>query len=185
MYFLFWLILGYVAIHLAFFADAQRAAFGDNAGNILLSVQMATIFAVGVIGWLWSRGRKKIALVVGLLGAAALLAFVGWFVQPEQRYERSLDRVFDWEHALDDYRFEQQYSPDPPEERSLRLQRSREELTARKLELRAAEVRFNGEPQFFRSNFISWMLWIDSLILVVGVIFVLRLPNNALKTDAR
>ena len=88
--------------------------------------------------------------------------------------------MFDWERTLDDYRSEQQHSPDPPEERNLHLRRLNEELTARKLELRAAEVRFNGEPQFFRSNFISWMLWIDSLIFILGAVFVLRLPDNAL-----
>ena len=185
MYLLFLLVLGYVAIHLAFFADTQRATFGDSAGNILLTVEVTTIVTVGVVGWLWSRRQKKVALAVGLASAAALLAFIGWFVQPERRYERAVNRMFDWDRALDDYRVEQQYSPDPPEERNLHLRRLRAELAARKLELRAAEVRFNGEPDFFRSNFISWMLWIDSLIFVVGAIFVLRLPNNTLETDAR
>lgn len=183
MYFLFWLALGFVAVHLMFFADAQRAIFGDIAGNMLIAAEVVTIVSIGIVGWLWLRKQEKSALVVGFASAAVLFAFAGWFVLPEHRYERALNRVLNSEHALNEYAFEQQYLPDPPNERSLHMQRIKEELAARKLELRAAEVRFNGDPRFFRSYFKSWMLWIDSLICVVGAIFILRLPNNAPETD--
>lgn len=179
MYLVFWLVLGYVAIHLAFFAGAQRATFGDNAGNMLAVVEVATIVSIGFVGWMWSRKKEQGALALVFTIAAALLAFAGWFVQPEQRYERALAREFQCEADLYNYTLEQENSPDSPEKRSLHLRRIKEELAARKLELQAAKVRFNGEPLYFRSNFISWMLWIDSLICVAGAIFVFRLPINA------
>ena len=41
-----------------------------------------------------------------------------------------------------------------------------EELAARELEYEAAEIRYKGEPGFFRSTFHTWIMWSFAVILL-------------------
>jgi hypothetical protein len=89
--------------------------------------------------------------------------FLGWFVHPSQIYGRAIDRFFDWKKS--GVSLEESIGESKSKEDAfLYPRRFQEELFARHLELKAAEVRFNGEPQFFRSAFFTWSLWFFSLV---------------------
>lgn len=59
---------------------------------------------------------------------------------------------------MSDYKFEQSMG-NRDSDATVRLQRLTQELAARRSEYRAAEIRYTGEPEFFRSAFWTWSLW--------------------------
>ncbi|WP_422134280.1 hypothetical protein [Endozoicomonas sp. ALD040] len=179
MYVIFCSIFAFVAIQLGLFAESQRGIFGKESGNLLLGVEFALLFLTCLVAFLFITQKKKLGIAVGLLSFSLLFAFLGWFVLPQNSWERAYDRVYEWEQVIDNYNFKLRYSNRSNEEVSLHLRRLNEELNARQLELQAAEVRFNGEPEYFQSKTISWFLWFDALIFALAAAFSFQRLTNA------
>ena len=145
-------------------AEAQRNFFGNHSGDLLLILEVGVVVAGSVVGYLWRANKRSLGVTLACLSTAVALAFLGWFVHPDQIYSRALERVSDWERVLSEYRFEQSLGRRDPEA-AVRLQRLMQELAARRSEYRAAEIRYRGEPEFFRSVFFTWSWWL------IGVVF--------------
>ena len=68
--------------------------------------------------------------------------------------------------------------PATPDKAKVYWRRCREELAARKLEYEAAEIRYKGEPGFFRSTFHTWIMWSFAVILLFNGIICLFRENR-------
>lgn len=160
--------------------EAQRNFFGHHSGNLLLMLEFGVIVAAVVVGHLWRSNKRSLGIAVACLSSAVALAFLGWFVHPDQIYSRALERVSDWERALSDYRFEQSQGRRDPNA-AVSLQRLTQELSARRSEYHAAEIRYRGEAEFFRSAFFTWCFW---LIGAVFAVFGIRYMRQHIHTKA-
>lgn len=164
-------VLGLVLLFML--AEAQRNFFGDHSGNLLFILEFGVIVAGSVVGYLWRANKRSLGVSVACLSTAVALTFLGWFVHPDQIYSRALERVSDWERALSYYRFEQSLGRRDPDA-TVRLQRLMQEMAARRNEYHAAEIRHNGEPEFYRSMFFTWGLWLISVVFAAFGIRCLR-----------
>ncbi len=148
-------------------SDAQRAYFGGRTSRIIFIFEICTPILAYFGYFFWKRGKKAQVILGMWLYAAIIFAFLGWFVHPAQIYERAVDRHSDWEISKL-YSEESMRQSKSAEEPGLYLRRFQEELRARNLELRAAEIRYHGEPKFFRSTFFTWSLWFFAIVCLVG-----------------
>ena len=166
------------AIFLGLITDAQRQYFGVFSGNLLLGAEVAVLVVTGLAASLWRKGNSRLSICFASWGAAALFAFVAWFVHPEQVISRAEERLGDWELAIDNYRIEQAYG-EKDKEASVRFQRLATELSARRNEYEAALTRYKGDPQFFRSSFFTWSFGaIAVTFAVVGFVMVKRFRQH-------
>jgi hypothetical protein len=138
--------------------DAQRNFFGESSANSLFYAATGAAAVAFAVVILWRAGKRRLSASVGFLGLALVLAFLGWFVHPDQVHARALSRVTDWEDALGRYKAEQTLILSDPDA-NIRYQRFAQELAARRCEYQAAKIRYRGDPAFFRSGFETWCLW--------------------------
>jgi hypothetical protein len=186
-------VFAFFAVQLGLFADALRSAVGDSSANIIGALSLAVTLSLGFSIWCWSTNKLRAGLVAGLVALACAFAYGGWFILPDQRYERAIDRVDDLEWALEDLSFQErlratngdaqkiEQSTEDLAQVSLRFQRLRTELAARQLELRAAELRFRGDPAYFRSDGLAWFLWIDAAFLLLAAGLIAFIPKTLLR----
>lgn len=158
----FKMLLGLVLLFLlGQFTEAQRMNFGVVQGNRLLVVEIALLIAIFYVFYLQRTGADVRLLYAGawLILAGTLGAF-SWFVLPDQRLSRAIDRYYDLESDLESYKLHQKGGsyhwektpdgggelafrpPDSPEVEGRVSDWQRRELRARKLELEAAETRY-------------------------------------------
>jgi len=176
---LIWVLTGvYGVIFLLLAFNQQQQHFGKAAGTVLSIIELTVPLIVWLGYYFWKRKRERELMVAIWIWSGIILAFLGWFAHPSQIYERAIDRLSDWEKSgvhLEESIRESKSNEDA----SLYARRFQEELYARKLELEAAEVRFNGEPQFFRSTFVTWSLWFFSLVCFYsGIAQFFSRPKN-------
>jgi hypothetical protein len=153
-----------IVILLSLLADNQRDFFGNHSGNLLLIAELISVAALFFSTSLWKKGKKSASALLASTSAAALLSFTAWFIHPDQIFYRAGERLKDWEEATN------QYLHEPSHERygndsEIIIQRLATELTARRYEYRAAQIRYEGDPDFFRSSFFTWLFSLIALAL--------------------
>lgn len=164
-------ILGFVLLFVL--AQAQRNFFGVESAFLLSTVELGAIVAGAVVGHLWNTNRRSLGASVACLSAAIGLAFLGWFVYPDQVYSRALERVSDWERVLREYKLEHSRGHHDSDA-AVRHQRLLQEMAARRSEYNAAEIRYTGDPEYFRSTFFTWSLWLISTVFAAFGVRYLR-----------
>jgi hypothetical protein len=168
-------VAGIFAILLLFMlAEAQRSFFGKESGNLLAYLEFGLILIGWLIVQLWRFKKLALGIALGCVAMAVSFAFLGWFAHPDRSYSRALERVSDWERALADYRTELSLGHGDPDA-AVRLERLTRELAARRMEYRAAEIRFSGDAEFFHSGFYTCSFWfISGVFAVFGVRYLLQ-----------
>ncbi len=148
--------------------------------NAIGRITLFIAIGVFVLFVLREQGKAMLAKVGGWLLTAIVIGYWGWYVHPNQFYDRAFVRPIPFESLVEAY--ESGHHPEyllenpTPEEIQKRYERAKVELAARKLEYRAAEIRYNGDPQYFRSSFIAWSLWALGAAALLQVVstFILR-----------
>jgi hypothetical protein len=159
-------ILGFVEI--AMLADAQRDHFGVLGGNQLLTLEFLVLAGTSVTYATWHKAHPRRAVGLISIQLSLAFAFLGWFVHPDEVYSRALQRTADWERVIADHNFARESGEEVDDSPKMR-QRLTRELRARQYEYKAAEMRYEGDKEFFRSTHFS-MLWyaVAGLLAAVG-----------------
>lgn len=179
-----WLTIGagvFGALLMLGLFDSQRQHLGNRTANVLLIIEIAISVCIYIAYRFWEMHERQKSIAFCWLPSTILLFFLGWLVQPAERFGRAIARLGDWEGVVGDYSEHQKHGtdygtdhepPDPPEKAIINRQRIREELSARKLEYRAGRIRYHGAPGFFRSGFLVWSMWIFRAISLPNSIVV-------------
>jgi len=170
-------------------AECQRDHFGKAGGDVLWLPEVAAPIWICLGLYFWSRGSKRGSVAWFLFGAALLCAFLGWGVHPDQTLRRSRQRVSDWEAARQEFDRDWVRAEYPlprwlhrrlPHRAGLRAYFDAE-LMARRLEHRAAELRYRGQRRLSRDGAFSsrWELWALGLLLLGAATVVSLRPEGA------
>jgi len=154
--------------------DIQRELLGVRDGNLIAAFEICLPICGYLLYDLWKRGRHAQAKAGAWFVASVIAAFLGWFIHPDQVHQRAIDRLADWEAAASNYAQRQANQPtDSAEQAGIRYQRLREEQNARELEAQAADIRYEGEPGFYRSPYYAWSFWGFGIICLINFLFFL------------
>lgn len=178
----FFVIVALPVLIISAIGDAQRQLFGDFSANLLFYAEAGATAVVLTTALLWRKGKHNLSISLGLFGLSFALSFLGWFVHPDQIYSRALERLTDWENSFDRYKFDQSNGAQYPDA-GVTYQRFATELAARRCEYEAAEIRYRGDPAFFRSSFQTWTLWGFAVCCAVFSAVVIFIAYQKRKVD--
>jgi len=148
--------------------------FGERIYKTVLIAEIVLGISLYLIYYFWNKEKRHIAIALSFLITGVIFAIIGWFVYPNQTYERARDRLYDWEKVVDEYQYSPEREVASKEKDSITWRRLREELAARQLEYQAAEIRYNGEPGFFHSTFYTWSYLLFAIAFFITGVSILR-----------
>src|SRR3989337_4176615 len=115
------------SIYLFLSANFERTPFfGEKTGKIIFMATLVVVVCVYLTFHFHKKRKKHHAMAVAFFAISLLFALGGWLVHPTQIYGRAVDRLYDWEKAIDLYSLEQQNSAE--QEDSVIRRRLQEEL---------------------------------------------------------
>lgn len=157
-------IMGFIIVII--FCEILRSFFGEDAGNMFISVLVGVAIATYFGFKLWNKGQRKQVIVLAWIIGALFFGFLGFFIHPDKIYLHTADRMYYPEKFMGlDY--------SPLSEKTSNLINI--ELAARQIEHEAALFRL-GKVEYY-----NWQaqksigLWIFSGLLVInGIISFLK-----------
>ena len=167
--------------HICMLADVQRDIFGEEIGNSLLIPEVVILGLLGIAIYFKKEQKRRLAIVAVLVSISCLCFIIGWHMHPDRIFKRGYYRVAELEEYIDFKKTDlENASLQEKKEIEVYLSRATTELMARKLELKAIEVRETGDPYYFRDRFSTYSWWFFSLLSVLAAIcnFNLRKQNK-------
>jgi len=167
--------------HICMLADVQRDIFGTETGNSLLIPEAVILGLFGTAIYFKKKQKRRLAIVAVLVSISCICFIIGWHIHPDRFFKRAYHRVAELEEYIDLKKIDfKTASPEKKKEIEVYLSRATTELMARKLELKAIEVRETGDPEYFRDRFSTHSWWFFSLLSVLAAIcnFKLRKQHN-------
>jgi hypothetical protein len=150
---------------LSFGGEYQRAYFGKQTGNSLLTYEIIIIAFICLSVYSKRKGKDHIARSFLFISISILCFLIGWHSSPLRVYERAHERVDDLERQSIDLQSQLTTTTSPKDKKqiSIYLSRLNTELAARRIELAAAKIRYSGDPEYFKSKFIVYVWWFFSV----------------------
>lgn len=140
----------------------QRAFFGKETANFLLIPEIAILCISGLAIFFIKKRRYRLAMAALLTSVSCVCFLIGWYVHPDRVHKRFSDRIVDLAmQKLDQKAKLLKASPEDPKRIEIQLSRLNTELMARKLELKAIEIRQEGDPEYLENKFkmYSWLFF--------------------------
>ncbi|MBW2662380.1 MAG: hypothetical protein JRD93_10425 [Deltaproteobacteria bacterium] len=150
---------------LGFGGEYQRAYFGKETGNSLLTYEIVIIGFTCLSVYSKRKGKDHIARSFLFISISILCFLIGWHSSPLRVYERAHERVDDLELQSIDLQSQLATTTSPKDKKqiSIYLSRLNTELTARRSELAAAKIRYSGDPEYFKNKFNMYVWWFFSV----------------------
>ena len=141
-------LAGLIAVFIL--GEFYRGTWGEGKGNLALALTTGVLLVPFLARWLALRGSRSAATLALHLGAAAGILFLFWWTSPSQMLNRSIDRFYTTVANRDRFLIDQRFArgQEVGEDKPLDDARFRDvaarfsvEISARKLEMEAAELR--------------------------------------------
>ena len=158
----------------------QRAFFGKETANSLLVPEIVVLSLTG-LAMFWKKKQKTRLAKAALLTSISLVCFfVGWHVHPDRVNNRLSDRIIDLAMQKLDYQAKlQNASAEASKQIEIQLSVLNTELMARRLELKANELRQEGDPEYVKNNFKMYSWWFFAIMSALGAVCNHGLSRNS------
>ncbi len=177
-------ILIITAIYGFFFAmilaGDQRAFFGKETANFLLIFEIIILGLTGLAIFFKKKQKCRLATVALFTSVSCVCFLIGWYVHPDRVNKRASDRIIDLTmQKLDQKAKLQNASPEDSKRIKNHLSRLNTELMARRFELKAIEIRQEGNPEYLKNNFKMYSWWFFAIMSALAAICNYRLFRNS------
>ncbi len=161
-------------------AADQRTFFGKETANFLLILEIVILGITGLAIYFIKKQKRRLAMVALLISVSCTCFLVGWHVHPDRVHKRVSDRIIDLAlQKLDQKAKLQNASPEDSRRIKIHLSRLNTELMARKLELKAIEIRREDDPEYLKNNFKMYSWWFFAMMSALAAICNYRLSRNS------
>lgn len=161
-------------------AGDQRAFFGKETANFLLIPEIAILGLAGLAMFFIKKQKHRLTIVMVLTSVSCVCFLIGWYVHPERVFKRASDRIIELAvQKLDHQAKLQKASLENSKRIKIHLSRLNTELMARRLELKAIEIRQEGDPRYLKNNFKMYSWWFFAIMSAFAAICNFSLSRNS------
>jgi hypothetical protein len=161
-------------------AGDQRAFFGKETADFLLIPEIVILGLAGLAIFFIKKQKRRLTIVMVLTSVSCVCFLIGWYVHPERVFKRASDRIIDLAmQKLDQKAKLQNASPEDSKRIKIHLSRLNTERMARKFELKAIELRREGDPEHLKNSVKIYSWWFFAIMSALAAICNYSLSRNS------